>query len=83
MLGRIACFWGLTLVSVPLPGSDLPEIQRHGILKMIAQRDEAPEMFRLLGDGEPGFEREMLEGFASLRDVKLVPVVVPTAAARM
>jgi ABC-type amino acid transport substrate-binding protein len=56
---------------------DLPEIQGRGTLRVIAAQGEQPEMFAFGGDpAKPGLEREMLEGFARLKRLKLeiVPV---------
>jgi ABC-type amino acid transport substrate-binding protein len=62
--------------------ADLAEIKAAGVLRVIAQKDEAPEMFNY-GAGEPGFEREMIEGFAKLHGLKVEPVAVATSAARI
>lgn len=71
-----------TLLPGSAPGADLAEIKARGTLRVIAQRDEAPELFNLRA-GEPGFEREVLDGFAKLHDLKLEPVVSLTAADRI
>jgi polar amino acid transport system substrate-binding protein len=71
-----------TLLHGTSPADDLTEIKARGVLRVIAQKDEAPELFNLR-EGEPGFEREVLEGFARLHDLKLEPVVSPTAADRI
>jgi ABC-type amino acid transport substrate-binding protein len=58
---------------------DLPEIQARGSLRVIAAEGEQPEMFDFDGDpAKPGLEREMLEGFARLKRLKLE--VVPVKA---
>ncbi|MGE0452178.1 MAG: substrate-binding periplasmic protein [Vicinamibacteria bacterium] len=61
---------------------DLDAIKASGVIKVIAQKDEAPEMFNV-GAGEPGFEREIVEGFARLQGAKVQPVVVATSADRI
>lgn len=71
----------LTLASAAAAG-DLPEIKAGGTLRVIAQKDEAPELFNLR-EGEPGFEREVIEGFAQLHDLAIEVVVMPTAADRI
>lgn len=80
---RIAWSLALTLIAGLASGGDLSDIQKRGTLRAIAQKDEAPEMFRFSGDGAPGFEREMLQGFAQLYDLTLEPVEVATSAARI
>jgi membrane-bound lytic murein transglycosylase F len=62
--------------------ADLAEIKAAGVLRVIAQKDEAPEMFNY-GAGEPGFEREMIEGFARLHGLKVEPVAVDTSGERI
>lgn len=79
---------GLVLAAVApvLPAAvvaaDLAEIKAGGRLRVIAQKDEAPELFNH-GAGEPGFEREVIEGFARLHELKVEPVVLATAADRI
>ncbi len=80
---RLAWGLALTLVAALASGADLQDIQERGALRAIAQTGEAPEMFRFSGPGEPGFEREMLEGFASLYDLALEVVPVDTSADRI
>jgi ABC-type amino acid transport substrate-binding protein len=64
--------------------ADLPEIQARGSLRVIAAEGEQPEMFDFEGDpAKPGFEREMVEGFAGLKRVKLDVVMVKTFADRI
>lgn len=71
-----------TLLIGTSPAADLGEIKARGVLRVIAQKDEAPELFNLRA-GEPGFEREVLEGFARLHGLEQQPVVLPTAADRI
>ena len=68
--------FGSRLAAVPL---DLAEVQARGALRVIAAEGEQPEMFDFDPDPEkPGLEREMLEGFARLKRLKLE--VVPVKA---
>jgi ABC-type amino acid transport substrate-binding protein len=83
MIRRVACLLAFALVAAHGSGADLADIQKRGVLKVIAQKGEAPEMFRFSGSGEPGFEREMLQGFAALYDLSLEPVPVGTSADRI
>jgi ABC-type amino acid transport substrate-binding protein len=79
----VTCVLAFTLVAAVGSSADLEEIQKRGALRVIAQEGEAPEMFRFSGPGEPGFEREMLQGFAALYDLSLEPVPVGTSADRI
>lgn len=64
--------------------ADLPEIQARGTLRVIASEGEQPEMFDFDGDpAKPGLEREMLEGFARLKRLKLEVVPVKTFSDRI
>jgi membrane-bound lytic murein transglycosylase F len=64
---------GLVLTSGPALSRDLPEIVASGELKVLAV--EGSEIFFNLGDeGPPGLDREILEGFARLHELTLVPV---------
>ena len=73
----------LFAVATSVPAADLAEIKARGILRAIAGADEAPEMFSFAASGEPGFEREMLEGFARLHGLKVEPVRVANADERL
>jgi ABC-type amino acid transport substrate-binding protein len=64
----LSCF--LT-VSAGLPAADLPAIKATRTLRVVVAADEAPETFAIAGGEAPGFEREMLEGFARLRGLRL------------
>jgi ABC-type amino acid transport substrate-binding protein len=83
MIRRVGCLLALALGAALGSGGDLEDIQKRGVLRVIAQKGEAPEMFRFSGSGEPGFEREMLQGFASLYDLSLEVVPVRTSADRI
>ena len=62
---------------------DLAEIKAKGVLRVIAQKDEAPEMYSQVAGTDPGFEREMVEGFAHLHGLKIVTVAVDNSAERI
>jgi ABC-type amino acid transport substrate-binding protein len=51
--------------------ADLAEVKKRGALRVLAPADENPLWFSLQPAGEPGFEREVLEGFARLHGLKL------------
>ena len=72
------------LVALPASAVDLPEVQARGSLRVIAAEGEQPEMFDFDGDpAKPGLEREMLEGFARLKRLKLEVVPVKVFADRI
>jgi polar amino acid transport system substrate-binding protein len=74
-----ACLVALLSASLPAAAADLPEIQARGTLRVIAAEGEQPEMFDFDPDPEkPGLEREMLEGFARLKRLRLE--IVPVTA---
>jgi len=81
---RIVAALGLAVL-LAVPGlADLKEIQERGSLRVIADESEQPEMFDFEGDpAKPGLEREMLEGFAHLKKLKLEVVRVKAFADRM
>src|SRR5215831_16725226 len=63
-------------VAAPASARDLAQVKAQGVLRVIVAADEAPETFSFAGGARPGFERELLEGFAKLQGVKLDPVKV-------
>jgi ABC-type amino acid transport substrate-binding protein len=73
----------LALGATGVDATDLPDIKSRGTLRVIAQKGEAPEMFRFSEEGEPGFEREMIQGFAKLHGLTVEPVQVPTTGDRI
>jgi ABC-type amino acid transport substrate-binding protein len=74
----------LAALPASVRGVDLPEIQARGTLRVIAAEGEQPEMFDLDPDpAKPGLEREMLEGFASLKRLELEVVPVKAFADRI
>jgi membrane-bound lytic murein transglycosylase F len=77
------CAAGAVLVSTGALALDLPDIKARGTLRVIAQEGEAPEMFRFSGEGEPGFELEMIQSFARIHGVEVTPVPVETTADRI
>ena len=70
-------------LAAPSPAADLAEIKQKGTLRAIVAADEAPETFALAEGGEPGFERELLDGFARLHGVKIEVVVAQGYADRI
>ncbi len=59
--------------------TDLPEIQKRGTLRVLVMIDSRrPEFFAVAPGAPPGFDHEVLQGFASLHKLKLEPVVMPS-----
>jgi ABC-type amino acid transport substrate-binding protein len=56
--------------------ADLEDIRNRGEFRVLAADDETPLWFSFRDDGEPGFEREVLAGFARVQKLKLVLVPV-------
>jgi ABC-type amino acid transport substrate-binding protein len=70
----IACLL-LSLGSAPVLASDLAEVKARGTLRVLAvDMKERDEFFQFTG--APGFDRELLEGFARLEGLRLEPVAV-------
>jgi ABC-type amino acid transport substrate-binding protein len=75
-----------SLVGVPLAllgllggsraAADLAEVRARGVLKVLAAADEDPEWFSVTGRPTPGFEREVLEGFARLHRLRFEVVEI-------
>jgi ABC-type amino acid transport substrate-binding protein len=63
--------------------ADFPEVIERGVLRVIVASDEAPETFALAPSRDPGFERELLEGFARLHHLRLEAVRAPGYAERI
>jgi len=67
----------LLLLTVAAGAADLDTITKRGSLRVLAADDENPRWFSFKDDGEPGFEREVLAGFARAQKLKLelVPIL--------
>ena len=60
------------LFAAPLRAADLPEIKQRGALRVLAIVDtRAPEFFSLKSQASPGFDVEILLGFAKAQKVEL------------
>jgi len=65
----------LAAAALVADAADLAAIKTRGSLRVLAvQMRQADEFFQL--QGRPGFDREILEGFAKLHGLRLVPVPV-------
>jgi ABC-type amino acid transport substrate-binding protein len=71
------------LAAATATGADLAEVHTRGVLRVIVAADEAPATFALKAGEGPGFERELLEGFARLHNLALTTVVAPGYAERI
>jgi ABC-type amino acid transport substrate-binding protein len=67
----------LLLLAVPLSGSDFPEIQRRGSLRALVVLDTRRPEFFALPPARPGFDRELIAGFAQRHQLKLEVVTLP------
>lgn len=73
---RFSIRLGLVLLAGAASGADLAEVQKRGSLRVLVSADEHPEWFSFDGGSRPGFEREMLEGFARVHRVRLEVVPI-------
>jgi ABC-type amino acid transport substrate-binding protein len=71
--------WALAVLALAaLPAhADLAEIKTRGSLRVVVSADEQAEMYALNPEVAPGFDREILDGFASLQRVRVETVVRP------
>jgi ABC-type amino acid transport substrate-binding protein len=70
-------FLSAALTVGPASASDLAEVKQRGVLRVLRMDVRADdEFFPPPGAGSPGFDRELLDGFASLHRVRLEPVTV-------
>lgn len=79
--GSILC--GLLLGASLASPADLAEIKSRGTLRVIAAADEAPETFSFTAGPNPGFDRELVEGFAKLHGLRVEPVKAKAYADRI
>jgi len=76
MLRTLALLSGTALLTGVVAAADLPAIQARGTLRVLAGEGEQPEMFSLQPGGKPGFERELIDGFAGLHRLKVAVIPV-------
>jgi ABC-type amino acid transport substrate-binding protein len=68
-----------TLFSAPhLCAADLPEIQTSGSLRVLVVLDAHRREFFALDVKMPGFDREIIEGFAQIRGLKVEVINLPS-----
>ena len=64
------------LLAAPAARADLPDVLKRGSLRVLVMIDARRPEFFTLNETSPGFDREVLQGFATLHHVKLEPVPV-------
>src|SRR5262245_40911766 len=68
---------GLGALSQKLTGEEVPVLRTSGVLRvLLVPNEREPEFYCLKADCPPGFDREILEGFAAARRLKLEAVAV-------
>jgi ABC-type amino acid transport substrate-binding protein len=78
MRAQLAVFWTLSSIAAALPAAaDLEDVKKAGALRVIVNLDRRrPEFFAEASSPRPGFDQEVLRGFAALHRVALTPVFV-------
>ena len=71
---RVGIAVATAALAASVPAADLAEIKARGALRVLAGHDE--NWFSVKPSGPPGFEREVLEGFARLHDLRFEIVAV-------
>lgn len=69
--------------AVQTAGGDLAEIRQSGVLRVVIDRDTLPELFAPGSDARPGFEQEILQGFARHQGLRLEVVQVAAVEERI
>ena len=64
-------------LALPVAAGDLAAIRARGSLRVLAAADEDPVWFSQRSGPQPGFEREVLEGFARVQKLSFEVVPVP------
>ena len=68
----------LLLAAAAWPAADLPEVQKRGSLRVLVVLDLPRPEFFSNDPAKPGFDREIIEGFANLNGLKLDVTVLPS-----
>ena len=73
-----AAIWTLSSLAAALPAAaDLDQVKKTGALRVVVNLDRRrPEFFAEPSSARPGFDQEVLRGFAALHRVTLTPVFV-------
>ena len=81
---RVSAACAAVLLLGAVAGSaELDELKSRGVLRVIVAADEAPETFALRPGEDPGFERELVEGFARLQGLRVEAVTTPSRSLRL
>jgi ABC-type amino acid transport substrate-binding protein len=75
--------WAVFSLSTVAAAADLEEVRKAGRLRVVVAADESAETFARAAGPAPGFERELIEGFARLQGVELEVVTAPGYADRI
>ena len=67
----------MALAAVAARAADLADIKARGTLRVLVSSDEQPEMYAVSPGGAPGFDHEILDGFANLQRLRIETVVRP------
>lgn len=74
--------WRLVVVALALgsagvaSAADLDTVKARGVLRVLTVRVQGANEFFTVGGSQPGFDRELLESFASLNGLQVEPVLV-------
>jgi len=74
-LRRLAGAVLLATAALPAAAADLAAVKARGSLRVLAVEMKPPDEFFQF-EGTPGFDREILEGFAKLTGLRLEPIAV-------
>ena len=73
----LAAVWIFAGLAAALPAADLDDVKKAGAVRVIVNLDRRrPEFFADASSPRPGFDQEVLRGFAALHRVTLTPVFV-------
>ena len=73
----------LALLATTAPAQDLAQIKARGVLRAVVWSENLPELYAVKAGGDSGLEREILEGFARLHELRLEVVSVPSLDSRI
>jgi len=76
-LARLGAGLALALAAGGAGAGDLDDLKARGSLRVLVAADEDPVWFSQRSSAAPGFEREVLEGFARLHKLRFEIVPVP------
>ena len=80
---RLALGWAVLGLGTLAGAADLEQVRARGTLRVVVAADESAETFALTAGPDPGFERELIEGFARLQGLQLDVVTAQGYADRI